>query len=393
MKFALALIALTALTVSAHWTHDESLAREIGPPPGEEDVEVASLEGHEELLQTKTGSTKTYRITFGTVYTNGELRASMSNFKVALKGAKPAAPEAGKATAWNDDTTWQTNADNQIRYYQGSFMTYEKAKKGAPDLHPGMTPLIDQNTVGCSAKVKGKSQVCSAAKAKQLAPCEPLAKDCEQAITKGEVTWALGATTLMKNEPGEEEEEEEEEELGESEDPIDGLNGGFKAGMMGADGAPEPTPLGPIQRGQFKLADVGKIIGVQISEITSFGASDPCYKEATGFKEAACSSPWSPAFVKINTNDPQTGVGDGVYYIAPCAPENLRIGSYVIPATANSAAEQKKDQKLTAGTSLTGECTGNNNAVLTKCAAQTCEEQMDTKLGLMDKERYEFAEI
>merc|ERR1712057_75898 len=160
MKFALALIALTALTVSAHWTHDESLAREIGPPPGEEDVEVASLEGHEELLQTKTGTTKTYRITFGTVYTSGELRASMSNFKVALKGAKPAAPEAGKATQWNEDTTWQTNADNQIRYYQGSFMTYAKAKEGAPDLHPGMTPFIDQNTVGCSAKVKGKSQVC-----------------------------------------------------------------------------------------------------------------------------------------------------------------------------------------------------------------------------------------
>jgi len=366
MKFALALIALTALTVSAHWTHDESLAREIGPPPGEEDVEVASLEGHEELLQTKTGATKTYRITFGTVYTSGELRASMSNFKVALKGAKPAAPEAGKATQWNEDTTWQTNADNQIRYYQGSFMTYAKAKEGAPDLHPGMTPFIDQNTVGCSAKVKGKSQVCPAAKAKQLSPCEPMARDCGQAINKGEVTWALGATTQMDDKPS----EEDEEELGES-----------------------ATPLGPIQRGQFKLGDVGKIIGVQISEITSFGASDPCYKEATGFKEAACSSPWSPAFVKINTNDPQTGVGDGVYYIAPCAPENLRIGSYVIPATASAAAEQKKDQKLTAGTSLTGECTGSNNAVLTKCAAQTCEEEMDTKLGLMDKERYEFAEI
>merc|ERR1712230_204058 len=185
MKFALALIALTALTVSTHWTHDESLAREIGPPPGEEDVEVASLEGHEELLQTKTGATKTYRITFGTVYTSGELRASMSNFKVALKGAKPAAPEAGKATQWNEDTTWQTNADNQIRYYQGSFMTYAKAKEGAPDLHPGMTPFIDQNTVGCSAKVKGKSQVCPAAKAKQLAPCEIVARPSTRARSHG----------------------------------------------------------------------------------------------------------------------------------------------------------------------------------------------------------------
>ena len=44
-----ALLAI-AIVAQAHWTHDDSLAREIGAPPGEDDIDVGSLS--DELIST-----------------------------------------------------------------------------------------------------------------------------------------------------------------------------------------------------------------------------------------------------------------------------------------------------------------------------------------------------
>lgn len=360
MKLVLALLALTALTVSAHWTHDDSLAREIGPPPGEDDLEVGALDSTEELIQT--GAKKTYRITFGTTVLADEVKGSMSQFQVSLKGAVPAAPAAGATSAWTEDTDWKTDSDAVIQYYAGSFMDYQKAKGEAPQLRPGMVPLIATPMSGCASLINGKMSPCPVNKAKELSPCEPMAKDCATAITAANVGYARGAMSALAADTS-----------------------GDSAGKMG-----------PIQRGQFKMDDVGKIIAVQIKELKDFSSSDPCMAGSSAtFKQADCSSPWSPSFIKINTNDAQTGVGDGVYYIAPCDAANLKIGTYVESGGANAADTQKLNNMLTAKALPAGssDCSSDQNAILTKCAAATCEEEMDTKLGMMDKSKYEFADI
>merc|ERR550537_591640 len=319
MKFVLALLFVAA--VSAHWTHDDSLAREIGPPPGEEDVEVANL-------GESAGAVKQYRITFGTSVVGGKLGASQSQFKVALKGAKPKAPAAGQAVAWTQDTTWKEHADNVIRYYQGVHLTY--------------------------------------APAKTLDACEPGAKACKNAIGQAMVAYAYGKTHQL----------------------INGINFSTNKEEKG-------PVMGPIQRGQFQMEDVGKIIGVKISEVRAYTPSDPCYSKAPGFKKAFCSSPWRPAFVKISTNDAQTGVGDGTYYIAPCDASTLQIGVYVMSGGPGQPDIEKGPVDLIAEgmTADMKKCPKEFNAILTKCAAATCEEEMDTKLGMMDAEKYEFADI
>merc|ERR1712072_72375 len=190
MKFVLALLFVAA--VSAHWTHDDSLAREIGPPPGEEDVEVANL-------GESAGAVKQYRITFGTQVVGGKLGASQSQFKVALKGAKPKAPAAGQAIAWTQDTTWKEHADNVIKYYQGVHLTYALAKTTAPELHPGMSPLVDTLQAGCSNLKNGKMKPCDAATAKTLNACEPGAKACKNAIGQAMVAYAYGKTHQLIN--------------------------------------------------------------------------------------------------------------------------------------------------------------------------------------------------
>jgi len=351
MRTILALLVVAA--VSAHWTHDESLAREIGPPPGEEDVEVSNL-GEAD----NAGEIKTYRITFGTTYTNGKLGASLSEFKVYLKGAKPAAPTGGKGTAWTEDTSWKTNDNSVIRYHQGA-MSYTKAKAEAPALRPGMTPVVDKVEVGCSNLVKGKLQVCPAAKAKAMDKCEPMAKACKQAIKMAQVAYKEGHVTRLSN----------------------GINFETNQETQG-------PHMGPIQRGQFQMDDVGKITQVKIAELKAYTPSDPCFSKAAGFKKAACSSPWRPAFVKISTNSVMTGVGDGTYYITPCKPKDIRIGVYL---QASGKTQVEKGPVDLVAKALTGKtCSTGQNAVLAKCQAETCEEEMDTKLGMMDKDRYEF---
>merc|ERR1719378_110061 len=359
MKLVLLLIAVTA--VSAHWTHDESFAREIGPPPGEEDVDVANL-GEE----AQTGAVKQYRITFGTSVVEGTLGASMSQFKVHLKGAKMKLRKTAKETGskgWVEDKNWRTSDDAVIRYYQGVGMPYAKAKKEAPALHPGMTPLVDTMKAGCSNAVKGKVKPCPARVAKDLAVCEPMSKACKRTITMGMVAYTQGKVTQL----------------------INGINYETGKDIKG-------PKIGPIQRGQFMMEDVGKIVAVKISELKSYTPSDPCYSKASGFKRAFCSSPWRPAFVKISTNDVQTGVGDGTYYIAPCDAATLKVGVYVMKGGKGQPDVEKGPVDLIAKALYGGKCPKSFNGVLTKCQAQSCEEEMDTKLGLMDATKYEFAE-
>merc|ERR1712127_1018347 len=55
MKCCIVLLAL-AVVVTGHWTHDDALAREIGAPAGEADLDVSMLADEvvgRKLLQTK----------------------------------------------------------------------------------------------------------------------------------------------------------------------------------------------------------------------------------------------------------------------------------------------------------------------------------------------------
>merc|ERR1711912_182901 len=67
---------------------------------------------------------------------------------------------------------------------------------------------------------------------------------------------------------------------------------------------------------------------------------------------------WTPAFVKINTNNKYTGLGSGVYYVP--------IGR---------AIYDKDDFEAKTAP-------GDGERKMTKCEAQFCEEEMDKKLKL-----------
>merc|ERR1711907_729363 len=215
MKASLVFLALALAVASAHWTHDDELAREIGPPPGEEDIDVASLSDELISTQEKTVAFKTYRVTVGTRAGKG----SSSQFKMSLMGCQTS--DAGSCTA-----DYVPGA--HLRYYQGPFMTYALAAEIAPQFRPGMQPVIDKRRM-CSGEdtVTKMPLVCTADMAKDMFPCEPNGKDCKSAIA-----------------------------------------------------------------GQYV-----------------------CYTE--GATKAQCSNPWGVGFVKVNTNDPKTGIGNGVFYVQP----------------------------------------------------------------------------
>ena len=66
---------------------------------------------------------------------------------------------------------------------------------------------------------------------------------------------------------------------------------------------------------------------------------------------------WTPAFIKVNTNDAKTGIGNGVFYIT----------------TAHNAIDESNPIMSTAESGVS----------LEKCNAQFCEERMDKKMQLM----------
>jgi|ERR1711907_13513 len=346
MRTLLALLAL-AIVANAHWTHDESLAREIGPPPGEEDIDVASLS--DELISTgekeAEDEDKTYRVTVGTraILKDGstQVGGSTSKFKIWLKGADTADFVGGK----------------HVRYYQGPVMTYDIAEEMAPAFRYGMVPLIDTDgeCTGDDSATR-MPKICNADLAKELDPCEPNGKACKRAISDGGVGYALGPLTKLDNNP-------------------------------------EGTSFvetGPIQRGQVKFKDVGQITEAKMAEDVSWAADNQCYSQP-GRNKRDCSSPWAPAFVKISTNDPKTGIGNGIFYIRPR--DDLLVGTYGVKGADNQEQDVTEELKAKPAAPTESGLPDDNsfNAVLTKCIAQTCEEEMDTKFGMLSM-KTEFGE-
>lgn len=327
------------------------MAQEIGSPPGDEDVASLSDADLGESIQDETD--KTYRVTIGTrahgmtnAINNGPAPTSggsFSKFKIAFKGP--------------DDNEFV--GDKDLRYYQGPVMTYAKAADDAPSFRFGMIPLIDK-TQACSGveKATKMSKFCSIATAKTLDPCEPNGKACKTAVEDMGVGYAFGDTTKLYND---------------------------------ANNNNDYVETGMIQRGQVAFKDVGQIVAMKIREDVSWGADNKCYDGGAKPKRS-CSSPWAPAFIKINTNDPSTGIGNGVYYIEPRS--DLFVGVVGIKGANNE--EEDKEEELIAKprdpTTESGLPEDNSfNAILTKCVATSCEEEMETKLRISEM-RADFEE-
>jgi hypothetical protein len=260
----LAFLAL-AVVANAHWTHDESLAIEIGPPPGET-MPGGHVENSLEMIQESAGAdATTYRITVGTIQAteqaaNTNSPWSIHKFQMQIIGTND------KKTGWKD-----------LRYYAPS-MAYSQASgaagSNAPEFHPGMKPLN----------------------------CEPNTEDCGKALSGG---------TEVK----------------------------YKGNRHGI-----------IQHVQLETTEaIGELKGVEIKEVLNGEEPDG----------------WQPAFIKINANDMKTGLGAGVYYINP-----------------NQAEIRGDNQQLKAQIPNQDGSAVSGKIPLTRCNAQFCEEEMDTKLGL-----------
>jgi hypothetical protein len=292
---------------------------------------------------------KTYRITIGTrakgplnSINNGEFHSggSTSRFKIKLKGPNNAEPIG----------------DKDIRYYQGPMMTYARAATMAPPLRFGMRPLIDKDGE-CSGIDRATHMPKFCPTSAKLEACEPNGKACKRAVEDDSVGFAFGPTKRLYND----------------------VSGNSY------------TDTGMIQRGQVQMADVGQILEVRIREDVSWDDNNKCFNGGERPKRD-CSSPWSPSFIKINTNNPKTGIGNGVYYIEPRS--DLYVGTYGIKGANNQ--EEDKTEELIArprdATSSSGLPENNSfNAVLTKCMAQHCEEELEKKLRIAEM-KTEFEE-
>lgn len=76
---------------------------------------------HQDTPRRSVVGCRLRRITFGTSVVEGTLGASMSQFKVHLKGAKMKLRKTAKETGskgWVEDKNWRTSDDAVIRYYQ-----------------------------------------------------------------------------------------------------------------------------------------------------------------------------------------------------------------------------------------------------------------------------------
>jgi hypothetical protein len=381
VRLLLALLAI-AIVAQAHWTHDDSLAREIGAPPGEDDIDVGSLS--DELISTSVQNVpqRTYRVTVGTRATGAAshtVGATVHAYLMSLKG------DGG--TAWVPGATHDDAGGQEPRYYMGPMMGYDQALIQAPPLRFGSTPVIMPGGSACTlpdSSDKSKNNFCDSATGSQQGTggtnealadqsvCEPNNKECQNAFEndgaggsggKG-MGYIHGATQKLCNTPA----------------------------CQGSD----QMFTGPIQRGQVKFEDVGQITAVQFIEKKDTHRTR-CETELTGAgnsqdtAEFSCSSPWSPAFIKVSTNNPQTGIGNGIFYIKPRS--DLTVGTLMI---SSAGAVSKKVVKLEARPAAPTDsglpADESFNAVLSKCTAQTCEEEMDTALGLTQM-RTEFGEV
>jgi len=378
MKLLLALLAIGVVT--AHWTHDDSLAREIGPPPGEEDVDVAALS--DELIsvtETTTADKMTYRVTIGTAWVDTPTKAKTASagwwnggssqlLTIALKGRKG---WSGNAQA----TIKDPQMDTTLRYYQGPFMDYELAGTVAPTLLPGLVPLIvpDPNTNVCwgnSDMAQGtlpKSCTESTALAAGRAAtyewdwCEPNTKSCRSLlkVCKDGDKDSTGCSGIGYATP-----------------PATVLADGKEASST-------TLKMGLIQRGQIEYEDVGEITQVTAKSKT------PKYCPPAGTTALTawdCASPWYPKFIKINTNNAKTGIGNGIYYIHPMAGLHTSITENCVGDPSVCAKSDNMEIYAKPGAVSDTETVDSNgamhNAELKKCVAQQCEEEMDSMYGL-----------
>lgn len=93
------------------------------------------------------------------------------------------------------------------------------------------------------------------------------------------------------------------------------------------------TDVVSTHRAQIYAADVGSIQEIQV--------------QLDGDGDA-----WKPSFLKVNANNPDTGIGNGVYYVAP------------------------KGEEVQPGKTFK---TGVNGVKLSRCQAQVCERRMDAE--------------
>jgi hypothetical protein len=137
MKCYLALLVL-AVAANAHWTHDESLAAEIGAPPGKTMPGGAVNFIAEEAKATAEATV--YRITVGTKQIeedSADQPWSVHKFKVNIEGV------GGQKTG-----------EKELRYYAPT-LSYSAASGGsssmAPAFHPGMQATnCEPNTGECA---------------------------------------------------------------------------------------------------------------------------------------------------------------------------------------------------------------------------------------------------
>merc|ERR1712146_70785 len=113
-----------------------------------------------------------------------------------------------------------------------------------------------------------------------------------------------------------------------------------------------------IQRGQIEQPDVGVIRQVSVAMKPDDSTVSTC-------------GGWKGDFIKIDTNDIFTGVGNGIYYIPAAdgaAPSSIELDN--CSGNADCSAD---------GNVLTFDVEQNQIA---RCMADSCEEEMDTKFGM-----------
>jgi hypothetical protein len=149
MMKAVLVFAVMLAVANAHWTHDDSLAIEIGAPPGEK-MPAGLVENSLSLVEEKAKSGSgpvVYRITVGTKQESADNAATNSpwsthKFQINIEGV------GGQKTG-----------NMQIRYYAPS-LSYGAASGGAssmaPAFHPGMVPTdCEPNTGDCGKFLAG----------------------------------------------------------------------------------------------------------------------------------------------------------------------------------------------------------------------------------------------
>merc|ERR1711907_40961 len=372
MKLLLALLVVAVAT--AHWTHDDSLAREIGAPPGqEEDADVVAL-SDELISESETSDdTITYRITIGTAWVPGgnPTQSPFGNqwmwynggssqpLEVMMKGRKGWSAGSNDDQSLLEDGSWKI-----LRYYQGPFMDYSKAGLLAPTLLPGLVPVLTANLLcfGVDDPLDGKRvKDCNAKTWPQEATnildwCEPNTKTCKAKLGCKETSKdSIDCTGLGYARP-----------------PKTELKLGPEANAATMD-------VGLIQRAQVQYLDVAEILEVQLKSKVVDGCT------GAGLSAWACSSPWWPKFIKINTNNAKTGVGNGIYYLHPMTDLHTGITRLINPDGTHSDTSDmyiKAKPGEVPSDVTTSTMVGSHNTELVKCVAQQCEEELDAKNGL-----------